>query len=127
MEIYCFCFRDKKSKDSKRDTAVICHTPFRLTPQHLLNPDYLLYKTNDSLIINSIANTVLSNTKAMKNAPQFEARFVVLLKKNYSSADTLAYIDNRTLYYNNGMAVEYSFNILDSIKKIIKMEEIDCH
>ena len=129
IEIYCFCFLSEKPAENKNDRqrrAVICNTPFRYTPFNLIEHGNLLYHTNDSLTIHSLANIVFASVAVEKTAPVFEARLLILLKKNNVSADTVAYIDNKNFYHNNGKTFQYSFDVLDSIKKVINMDEIDC-
>jgi hypothetical protein len=131
VEIYCFCFlSDKPSKSKKgvnETTTKICTTPFRFTPGHLINPNYLLYKTNDRLVIDSITNIMFQDMKVSKNTTGIESRFVMLLKRNDLSADTLDCIDNRSVLHNGERMLEYPYSFLDSLKKIIKIEKIDCN
>jgi hypothetical protein len=116
---------ERKTVDQSITTKE-CTTPLRLTPGHLVNPGYLLYKTSNKPIINSIAGIRFQNMKVKKDDMENESRFVMLFKKNNSSADTLDFIDNKKVLHQDGSLFEYPYNFLDSLKKLIKIEKIDC-
>lgn len=66
-----------------------------------------------------------TSTETVKKNP--EARFLILLRKsNTSSFDTFTFTGPRVLEYNGAIACKYPFNVMDSIRKILNWEVIDC-
>lgn len=130
IEIYCFCFLSEPPHEDEKGNMVsnlaICTTPFRIKPVHLINSENLFYSNNDFEIVNSIRDIFFREKEIIKNRCEIDTRFLILLKKDGLQSDTLVFMNNRQFCYNNTYQLNYSFNVMDSIKKRLNMKKIKC-
>jgi hypothetical protein len=131
IEIYCWCFNSTKAvRDSNGGIHLpisICTTPIRVDQSDLIKPIRLYISISDSLKIESIKRLFFNNiseSKIIKDPTS--ARFVALFRRNYSFPDTLLYSDDAEFIYNSRYLYKYSFNVMDSLKRILALENITC-
>lgn len=125
VEMYCACIR---STPIEKGFVVMsdCSSPARIPPSTFIRPEVLYYTTSDTTIIYALRDIFFKSEYKSDSVHGTDARFVVLLKRNQSSADTLVFINETEFVLNEQFKLSYSMNIMDSIRKIIGKESIQC-
>jgi len=129
-EIYCWCFGDiplyKKKDGSTVMQAQICETPFRINVEDLIEPNRLYYSATDTPTISGLKNLFFNKADLVKkiNYP-IDSRFLILFRRN-TGVDTFNYYSINNFVLNGDDQYSYSFNILDSVNKILKIKYIKC-
>jgi hypothetical protein len=130
-EIYCWCFLNDPVEEKKLglhgQEIRHCETPAAVRPSHLVSIVNLIDSVTDRIILNKL-NSIIFERKDSTTSMSFnpDSRFLLLLRKEDRSADTVVLINSRTLYYGPNQMFFYSFNVLDSIRLALKKERIDC-
>lgn len=126
IEIYCACMNTVPINNGYTVISN-CSSPGQIPPSRFIKPEVLYYSTIDTGIINSLKNIFFrSSYKSDTLGGGTDARFVVLMKKSDFIADTLVFNNQTVFTLNEKYRLEYSINIIDSIRKIIGKERIDC-
>lgn len=131
IEIYCWCFYNKKIKQWGVDTlkdVVQCSTIIAIKPEELLRPRYLIYSTDSINKIESF-NQILYNYSKIDSLHTYspDSRFVVLVRRKNSPDDIFVFVSDFTLYNNkHNTSCFYDYNVMDSIRRIIQIDEIRC-
>ena len=98
-EIYCFCLDEYYPNNQTFHMA--CSTPATVHAYTLIQPESLFYSTNDTMIIKRLKKVFFDKREKTDTLTQAsDARFVVLLKKNDLSADTLVFDREYSFNYN---------------------------
>jgi len=131
VEIYCWCFYKAKIKINDKgefeERTRLCTTPISLTPRDLTKKEFLRYTITDSLTVNRLQFLLFSLYKTIDTiSARPDARFAMLFRQKQSKTDTLVYQDNRTWILNGRSSYSYSFDVLDTVRSILKIEAIDC-
>lgn len=131
FEIYCWCFNSVQAlKDSTGLIylpVTVCTTPNRVDQSDLIRPIRLYSTISDSLKIQSLKKLFFNNISESKIITSAaDARFVILFRKNDFFCDTLLYSNNAEFIYNGVHLYKYSFNVMDSLKRILGLEKIAC-
>ena len=130
IDVYCYCFLNEPgTKNHKGETVRnfgMCTTPFRITPSVLAKPQQLLFTTTDSVVVNNFRNLMFEKVSIDTMNFEIDARFLLLLRKDHIEADTLVFIANNKFYFNNGFSLNYSVDVMESIRRIMKREKIEC-
>ncbi|HPG11861.1 MAG TPA: hypothetical protein PLU37_10040 [Chitinophagaceae bacterium] len=130
IEIYCWCFYNKKIKREGIDTlknVSECATLIAVKPEELLQPKYLIYSTDSINKIESF-NRILFNYAQVDSLNSYvpDSRFVVLVRRKNYPDDIFAYVSNFKLYNTSDYTCHYNYNVMDSIRRIIQFDEIRC-
>lgn len=130
VDIYCFCFRNSPAKINEKgeniQTLNDCSTPYRIKPFDLVEPEHLYLQISDEKRIGEIQNIVFENIDIVKGNLEIDSRFLMVFKKSATPPDTLVYINSKEFYFNNGHRIRYAFDVMDSLRQIIKIENIQC-
>ena len=131
IEIYCWCFLNGKVIYNKDGTLSEdfrdCETFVRMNPSELIKPEYLFDSTSNSGIIEELQKIFFSGKEHSEKMPYgSEPRFLILFKENELKADTLVYLGGKRFVYNEKYLVTYAYNVLDSVRKVLHVDKIDC-
>jgi hypothetical protein len=130
VEIYCWCFGDvplyKKKDGSTVMQGQLCETPFSINAEDLIKPNRLYYSVTDKPTINSLENLLFNRADSIKKINySIDSRFLILFRKN-AGVDTFNYYRVNNFFLNGDYQYKYSFNILDTVSKILKIKYIKC-
>ena len=124
-EVYCFCLNE--IQQNYQTLRISCSTTASVRPYELINANELFYSTNDTMIIKRLKNFFFDKREKIDTLIQgSDARFVVLLKKNDLSTDTLVFNNEYSFNFNEKYKFNYSFQIMDSIKSILNKKTLTC-
>ena len=125
-EIYCYCV----AEDSIKNQVFIntCSTSFSIHPKELVKPDKLFYSTSNKLLLNQIKELFFNKRNKMDTLIRgVDARFLILLKKNEFKADTLVFRDEYSFSFNGKFNINFSFQMMDSLRSILNRKVINCN
>ena len=106
--------------------AQLFETPFRINVEDLVKPNHLYYSATDKSTINDLTNLFFNKADSVKRMNYaIDSRFLILFRKN-TGVDTFNYYSINNFVLNGDDQYSYSFNILDSISKILKVKYIKC-
>lgn len=128
VEIYCACMSSVQSNEGYI-VMQNCTTPGHTGPDKLIKKELLYYSTSDTNVINSFWNVFFKNNhKSETLIDGQDAGFVILMKKSEFIADTLVFsnTDQAVFTFNEKYKLTYSINIIDSVRKLIGKEHIEC-
>lgn len=126
VEIYCACITTIPSNHGNIVMST-CSSPWQIPPSKFIRPEVLYYSTNDNDVIHSLENIFFkSKYRSDTLLDGTDARFVVLMKRNESMADTLVFSSQTEFTLNERYKLEYSINIIDSVRRIIGKGHIQC-
>jgi hypothetical protein len=131
VEIYCWCYlKDEiviNGDGSKTEPFRICDTIVKVRSTDLIIPKDLLSSLNDTNMINNLKGLIFHGQKtATQPGYETDSRFLLLFRKNTKEADTLIYDNFNRFSFNNKYLFSYSFDVMDSVRKILRMKLIDC-
>ena len=131
IEAYCMCFEYDHTQAPKigaTGLARYCETDIAIQPTSLATPGHLFDSTGDPKIVNSLKRILFLEKDAKIQELEFppNSRFLILLKKKDSQADTLVYYFRNKFVQNSKYLLSYSFDVLDSIRRVLGKEKIDC-
>jgi len=131
IEIYCWYFLTGKAIYNKNGTMSeetrYCNTTVRMNPSELIKPEYLFDSTSNSGIIEELQKIFFSGKEHSEKMPYgSEPRFLVLFKENELKADTLVYLGGKRFVHNDKYLFTYPYNVLDSVRKVLHVDKIDC-
>ena len=131
IEIYCYCFSSEKGKvinDSiVTQRPAYCESFFPISPQSLINEKNLYDSTSDINLINSLQDIIFTNQKKSEKIDphMIDARLIIVFEKNDLTNDIFSISLGNNVFYND-YSIIYPFDIIDSIQKILKKDEIYC-
>ena len=133
VKIYCWCFshgHDIVNKDgtiSKAPGSYHCETFVRVKPQNLIVQRNLSDSITNPAVMDKLNKLIFEGkTTAIPDDPKPDARFVIVFIRPNSEADRLTYANDTSFSYNEKYTYNYSFNVMDSIKKILGKKQISC-
>jgi len=128
IEIYCWCFHNEKMKaGGEIEERGECETLIPLTPKLLINSKFLLFSSSQKRQYDRLKTLFFQgNVSDSLNQPPVNTRFLMLLNNGETRCDTLVFSSNKELIYNNRYLFTYKYNVMDSIRSILKMDAIDC-
>jgi hypothetical protein len=129
-EIYCWCFGDTPLYKKKDGLTVmqgqLCETPFRINAEDLIKQNRLYYSTTDKHTINGLKDLLFNRADSIKKINySINSRFLILFRKN-TGVDTFNFYSVNNFVLNGDDQYSYSFNILDSVSKRLKVKYIKC-
>lgn len=125
VEIYCWGFESNDFGNVSGCTS----SGGRILPAILVHPSalYASFKNEDSvknfhhLIYEKKDNEVGGVTEGP------DTRFILLFKKDYQLVDTVVFSGDKEIVVNDKYLFKYSFDIMDSIRVLLKTKEINCN
>jgi hypothetical protein len=116
----------KKKDGSTVMQGQLCETPFSINAEDLIKPNRLYYSVTDKPTINSLENLLFNRADSIKKINySIDSRFLILFRKN-AGVDTFNYYRVNNFFLNGDYQYKYSFNILDTVSKILKIKYIKC-
>ena len=135
-EIYCTCIatipsipEDSNVENPNVENIVMinCSDQGYRGPNRLIKAELLYYSTIDTNILNSLREVFFYSNHKSEIKKNFQTSgFVILMKKNEFIADTLTFLDQDEFALNEKYKLRYPINIIDSVRKIIGKDRIEC-
>lgn len=122
VEIYCWCFSSDAFESGSR-----CTTPAALKPSEIIRPVNLYRSINDKDTVEALRR-IIFDKKEKEEQLEYggtDIRLLFLWKGN-SKTDMIVFYEDSTLFYNSKTFFRYSFKIMDSIKAVLNLKEINC-
>jgi hypothetical protein len=132
IEIYCWCFFQDPKEDARDGHSFpangTCETPLTVTPSRFVNTQNFYDSISNGVQIRSIQHIIFDSKSMYEKAEDShpESRFLILLKGANSESDTIVYSYPNQFCLNSKYILKYSFNVVDSIRKILKKDSIGC-
>ena len=126
IELYCYCLYTT-TLNGHALSHDYCTTQSPLTPVDIINSDYLYDSTTDPRIIKAMTTLFFDGREKSQPLRSFtNARFVILFHRGVG-IDTIVYRQNSSEFsFNERYLWTYSFNVLDTLKKILNKDQILC-
>jgi hypothetical protein len=138
VEMYCLCFYDSTDVVNADGTITTsdgsCETLVRVDPSAMIKEDLLFDSTSNRNVITAIQRVIFNRIRSAEklkgvNNSKFEgvdSRFVILFKGKDGGSDVFVVSSSRQYIYNGKYKLDYSFNVMDSIKSILHINKIKC-
>jgi len=132
VRLYCVCFEYRKTDVVKTGISGVpqpCGTDIAVYPASVVSPAYLFDSASNANIMNSLKRIIFTerdqNAEIERSRPD-DSRFLILFQTDEAHADTLVYLFPNKLLLNSNYLFTYSFDVMDSIRRTIGKEKIDC-
>lgn len=133
VKLYCWCFShgneivNKDGTKSRNPQDYQCQTFVRVKPQDVMRMENLSDSITDKILISRISQMVWKGyADKVNDNPKPDARFVLVLESPSGEEQRLTYASDYSLVYNEQFTLQYRFNVMDSLKKILNKPKFHC-
>lgn len=130
IEVYCWCFISGKTEfknGSVQKPGKFCETLIAIRPSDLIRTGQFIYASSDTDEYTALTNLFFNN-KISEEPGRYppDSRFLILLRNKNATNDTIVYRSDDTFIINSKRILKYSFNVMDSVRRILNKDVIDC-
>lgn len=129
-EVYCWCIAKvniKEKASGKSFYMSYCNTFYAVMPEELINDKNKIAASDDKKVIDNLSRIFNKSIfKEVKNGETIDARFVIVFRKADGSEVIFSSNDESRFYFAHDRVNVYNFNVIDSVKKIMNLDKIEC-
>lgn len=133
LKVYCWCFShgneivNKDGTKSRNPGDYQCQTFVRVKPQDIIRPENLSDSiTNQSQLARISEMLMKGYSDTIMDNPKPDARFVLVLRDKAGEEQRITYSNDYNLVFNEQYSLNYKFNVMDSLKKLLGKSRFHC-
>ena len=127
IEIYCFCFELLADEKGSGMYSVGCGNVSEFKIKNIIKPKHYYDSVLNPIKIEHLVNFIFKNAHTSEPASEYPpSRFVLLLKKDNNTADTVSLNYDESFNINGKELFRYPCYVMDTVRFIIGKKTISC-